>query len=65
MIGSLAMAMRYSLDQGELADKLEGAVAAVLGQGLRTGDIAAPGTNAVGTGEMGDAVLAALQAALH
>jgi 3-isopropylmalate dehydrogenase len=65
MIGSLAMAMRYSLGLGEMADKLEGAVAAVLGSGLRTRDIAAPGANAVGTGEMGDAVTRALADALR
>jgi 3-isopropylmalate dehydrogenase len=65
MIGSLAMAMRYSLGLGEMADKLEGAVAAVLGSGLRTRDIAAPGANAVGTGEMGYAVTRALADALR
>jgi 3-isopropylmalate dehydrogenase len=59
MIGSLAMAMRYSLGLGDLADRLDGAVATVLGEGLRTRDIAGPGANTVGTGEMGDAVLAA------
>jgi 3-isopropylmalate dehydrogenase len=65
MIGSLAMALRYSLGQGEIADKVEGAVAAVLGDGLRTRDIAGPGGNAVGTGEMGDAIVKALGSALR
>jgi 3-isopropylmalate dehydrogenase len=60
MIGSLGMALRYSLGLGDVADHLESAVAAVLDSGLRTGDIAAPGQNAVGTAEMGDAVCAAL-----
>jgi 3-isopropylmalate dehydrogenase len=55
MIGSLAMAMRYSLGLGEVADRLDAAVATVLGEGLRTKDIAGPGANTVGTGEMGDA----------
>ena len=32
----------------------------VLAQGFRTGDIYEPGTNKVGTKQMGDAVLAAL-----
>ncbi len=57
---SLAMMLRYSLDEPALADRIEGAVGAVLDQGLRTPDIAAPGTSRVGTGEMGDAVVAAL-----
>ncbi|MDB5511910.1 MAG: 3-isopropylmalate dehydrogenase [Enterovirga sp.] len=65
MIGSLAMAMRYSLGLGEIADKLEAAVATVLADGVRTADIARRGANAVGTTEMGDAVLAALRASLR
>jgi 3-isopropylmalate dehydrogenase len=64
MIGSLAMALRYSLGQGEIADKLDAAVASVLGEGLRTRDIAGPVANAIGTGEMGDAITRALGAAL-
>ena len=43
MIGSLAMCLRYSFGLGEAADALEKAVANVLGSGLRTKDIAAPG----------------------
>ncbi|HMG49495.1 MAG TPA: 3-isopropylmalate dehydrogenase, partial [Inquilinus sp.] len=35
----------------------------VLAQGYRTGDIYQPGTRRVGTEEMGDAVVQALQAA--
>jgi 3-isopropylmalate dehydrogenase len=61
MIGSLAMALRYSFGLGEAADLVEKAIAGVLDQGLRTRDIAAPGQNTVGTGEMGDAVLRELQ----
>ena len=61
MIGSLAMAMRYSFGMGELADKMDVAVADVLASGARTRDIAPPGANALGTAEMGDAVLAALR----
>lgn len=56
---SLAMLLRHSLNQGELADKVEAAVASVLASGLRTGDIAAGG-QAVGCKAMGDAVAAAL-----
>ena len=57
---SVAMLLRYSLAALEAADAIEQAVASVLDQGLRTGDIAAPGDRVVGTREMGDAVVAAL-----
>ena len=57
MIGSFGMALRYSFGLGAAADSLEAAIAAVLEQGLRTKDIASPGTNAVSTGEMGDAIV--------
>jgi 3-isopropylmalate dehydrogenase len=58
---SLAMMLRYSLDRADLAGHIELAVGRVLDDGLRTPDIASPGTRKVGTGEMGDAVVAALQ----
>jgi len=58
---SLAMMLRYSLDQPVLAGRIEQAVGRVLDDGLRTRDIASPGTRTVGTREMGDAVVAALQ----
>jgi 3-isopropylmalate dehydrogenase len=64
MIGSLAMCLRYSFGLGEAADALEKAVANVLGSGLRTKDIAAPGANAIGTAGMGDAVVGELRRAL-
>jgi 3-isopropylmalate dehydrogenase len=57
---SFAMLLRYTLNLGDLADRIEGAVGQVLGQGLRTGDIMAPGCQLVGTQEMGEAVVAAL-----
>ncbi len=59
---SVAMMLRYSLAAPEHADRIEQAVAKVLDQGLRTGDIAALGTTAVGTVAMGDAVLEAIRA---
>ncbi|MBK5930825.1 3-isopropylmalate dehydrogenase [Halochromatium salexigens] len=59
---SVAMMLRYSLSAPEHADRIEQAVSKVLNQGLRTGDIAAPGTTAVGTAAMGDAVLEAIRA---
>jgi 3-isopropylmalate dehydrogenase len=57
---SVAMMLRYTLDQPEAADRIESAVRAVLSAGLRTGDIWSEGTRRVGTREMGDAVVAAL-----
>ena len=39
MLASFGMALRYSLDMGELADKLDEAIAVVLARGLRTADI--------------------------
>ena len=57
---SLAMLLRYSLEQPEAADRVERAVRAVLGKGLRTGDIAREGEKRLTCSEMGDAVVAAL-----
>jgi 3-isopropylmalate dehydrogenase len=62
MIASLGMALRYSFDLAEWADKIDGAVAAALDGGLRTRDIAQPGMREVGTVEMGDAIKAQLEA---
>ena len=59
---SAAMMLRFSLNQEAAAQRIEAAVKTVLGQGLRTGDIHSEGTRRVGTREMGDAVVAALQA---
>ena len=59
---SAAMMLRYSLDAPALADRIETAVRRVLDDGLRTPDIESPGTKVVGTVEMGDAVVAALDA---
>ncbi len=58
---SAAMMLRYSLDAGAAADRIEAAVQAVLAQGLRTADIFEAGTTRVSTSEMGDAVLKALE----
>ena len=56
---SAAMMLRHSLGRAEQADRVEAAVQRVLAQGLRTTDIAGGGP-AVGTKEMGAAVVAAL-----
>lgn len=58
---SAAMMLRYSLGHEDLALKIEQAVSDVLDQGLRTGDIYAPGMQRVSTSEMGDAVTRALK----
>jgi 3-isopropylmalate dehydrogenase len=64
MIASFTMALRYSFDMGELADKVDAAIAAVLAKGLRTADIKSDGTTAVSTTQMGEAILQEVQA-LH
>ncbi len=56
---SVAMMLRHSLGEPELAEKIEQAVSDVLDEGLRTADIHTEGTRLVGTEEMGDAVVAA------
>lgn len=57
---SVAMMLRYSLNQPTAADSIEIAVGKVLAQGLRTKDIASHGEKTLGTKEMGQAVIAAL-----
>jgi 3-isopropylmalate dehydrogenase len=58
---SVAMMLRYSLEEPALADRVDAAVGTVLDAGLRTADIASDGMQTVGTRAMGDAVVAALQ----
>lgn len=62
MIGSLAMALRYSFGQGEVADRIEAAIAKVLADGKRTADIRTEGSTVIGTEEMGTAIIEALKA---
>jgi len=57
---SVAMMLRYSLDESAMADRIEQAVNKVLDQNLRTADIYSDGMKKVSTSEMGDAVVAAL-----
>src|SRR5207248_1549963 len=57
---SFAMLLRYSFALGDEADLLEQAVKRVLADGVRTADIATPGTRTVSTTAMGDAVIGAL-----
>jgi 3-isopropylmalate dehydrogenase len=57
---SVAMMMRYSLNQPALGGVIDTAVGNVLNQGFRTADIC-DGAGSVSTVEMGDAVVAALR----
>jgi 3-isopropylmalate dehydrogenase len=59
---SAAMLLRYSLDRRDDADRVERAVQRVLEQGHRTRDIAEPGGKTIGTREMGDLIVGALEA---
>ena len=52
MIASFGMALRYSLEMGELADKVDQAIAAVLAKGLRSADLKSEGATAVSTSGM-------------
>jgi len=62
---SVAMMLRYSLDEAAAADSIEKAVAQVISDGYRWADIVNDEANetVVGTTQMGDAVVAALQGA--
>ena len=58
---SVAMMLRHSLGESDLAGRVETAVGQVLADGLRTADLAGPTERAVSTSEMGDAVVSALK----
>jgi 3-isopropylmalate dehydrogenase len=60
MLLSLAMLLRYSLELDAEATAIEQAIDAVLADGLRTPDIASPGSQPVTTVQFVDAVLAKL-----
>ncbi len=62
---SFAMALRYSFDEGAEADRLEAAIEKVLADGARTGDLMGPdGGTPLSTTQMGDVIIAALNASL-
>jgi 3-isopropylmalate dehydrogenase len=61
MLASFAMAMRYSFNMSKEADRLEAAIAAALGKGLRTADIKSEGCKIVSTAEMGEAIVSELE----
>jgi len=58
---SVSMMLRYSLNQEELADKINSAVSEVLDQGYRTADISSTSDKIVGTEEMGDLIVKAIE----
>jgi len=58
---SAGMLLRYSLDMGKDADRIDAAVLRILEQGHRTRDIHAAGMNLVGTKEMGDLIAGEVQ----
>jgi 3-isopropylmalate dehydrogenase len=61
MLASFGMALRYSFNMGQEADRLDAAIAAVLAKGLRTADIKSEGSRIVSTSEMGEAVVGELE----
>ena len=62
---SFAMALKYSFDAGNEADRLDAAVERVLARGARTPDLLQiEGAEPVSTTEMGEAVIAELEASL-
>jgi 3-isopropylmalate dehydrogenase len=60
MILSAAMMLRHSFNRDKDAQRIENAVRAVVGRGLRTADIMDTDSRLVGTKEMGDAIAAAV-----
>jgi 3-isopropylmalate dehydrogenase len=55
------MLLRYSLDRGPDADRVDAAVLKVLEQGHRTRDIHSAGMKQVGTVEMGDLIVSQVE----
>ena len=56
------MLLKYSFGLNEAYDAIFAAIAAVLDAGYRTGDIAGPGDNVIGTAEMGRRIAEAVAA---
>jgi 3-isopropylmalate dehydrogenase len=59
---SAAMLLRYSVDMGADADRVERAVERVLAAGHRTADVARAGQQALGTRQMGDLIVREVEA---
>jgi len=58
---SAAMMLRHSLDRPQAADLLEAAVESMLDQGMRTTDIATDQSRALGTAQVGNAIVSEIQ----
>lgn len=58
---SAALMLRYTFQEEAAAQEIEKAVESVINNGIRTGDIWTEGSRKVGTAEMGDAIVAAIQ----
>ena len=58
---SASMLLRYSLERGADADRVDAAVLRVLERGHRTRDIHSAGTKLVGTAEMGDLIMSEVE----
>jgi 3-isopropylmalate dehydrogenase len=58
---SAALMLRHSFGRHDAASAIESAVARTIDQGIRTADIASPGTRTVGTKDMGDAIVRNLE----
>lgn len=58
---SMSMMLRYSFDMFEEADLVDNAIKKVLADGYRTGDIMQAGATRVGTKQMGDAIISAIE----
>ena len=59
---SLAMLLHVSFGQQGLAQRIEAAMEKVLREGWRTRDIASPGCRVIGTRELGDRIVEAIEA---
>jgi 3-isopropylmalate dehydrogenase len=57
---SAALMLRFSFGELDAASAIETAVARAVDAGVRTADIALPGSTRVGTAEMGDAIVSDL-----
>ena len=58
---SAALLLRHSLGENDAANAIDNAVASVLADGFRTGDIMTEGANKVNTEEMGAAIINAIK----
>lgn len=63
-IQSAAMMLRESFQLNDAADAIEKAIASTLARGIRTADIASPESKIVGTREMGQYIMEALEGEL-